>query len=445
MDKNSPAPSGKLESIIGQFSNEQIRLIMSNVGAIELTDGCSIGCGFCGFEANKGIRDYIQPEVFRALVKRFKEELRETGPSLYYASDPFDYNFEGLTYPDIHQIVLSELGYNPYVSTAVPKGTENLVIDLLLDNRDKESEIEKYKEIIDVCQSIIQLEKTGQRINEETYGGFENQLQRLGVQKGEISRIFSMPEGSLDDSKVGLNMATVWPKSWIISRMSIGSMNSKRLARIFNDRFPEINPDNQKSTDYFLEEQPYYSSGGGGYLLKNMAQIESDLGIQLFVDGRIFVVGEGIGHTRNGRPIVHVGENRHQNRGKIYSANINGRHIVAVDRPVNFVDLVQAHVNGEDYGRGVLDRRYNSQTQGPQRLGQKNIEELSEYGIGCFHGVLIRTSGFYNVVTCKPYRENPTGQMISLISPLDFFVTRFRWFNGGYNGQYEQPEILHVK
>ena len=126
-----PQPTRELENVLGQFSDEQLKLIMSNVGAIQLTDGCTLGCSFCGFEALKGVRSYIPPSLLEDLASRFSNELWETGPFLYYASDPFDYDFEGSNYWDIHQMWTEKVGYSPFISTAVPQGKEKLVLDLL--------------------------------------------------------------------------------------------------------------------------------------------------------------------------------------------------------------------------------------------------------------------------------------------------------------------------
>ncbi|MFH2028461.1 MAG: hypothetical protein ABIJ08_04950 [Nanoarchaeota archaeon] len=124
--------SRSLEQILNQFTRKQLELIMQNIGAIQLTEGCSIGCYFCGFGAEKGVTDYIQFKTLEKLTKRFSEQLHKSKPFLYHASDPFDYDFDGHNYMDVHDL-FKKIGNNPFISTAVPKGKEDMVLELLLE------------------------------------------------------------------------------------------------------------------------------------------------------------------------------------------------------------------------------------------------------------------------------------------------------------------------
>lgn len=134
MTKDKIQPTGNLEKVLSEFDEHQRRLIMANTGSIQLTDGCSIGCTFCGFESKKGVRDYIPFKFIEGLVKKYKTELSKSHPFLYYASDPFDYDFDGHNYIDIHNLFEKACDYSPFVSTAVPRGKEEFVIKTLLEN-----------------------------------------------------------------------------------------------------------------------------------------------------------------------------------------------------------------------------------------------------------------------------------------------------------------------
>lgn len=128
-------PTGNLEKVLSEFDERQRKLIMANVGSIQLTDGCSLGCTFCGFESKKGVRDYIPFKLIEGLVKKYKTELAKSHPFLYYASDPFDYDFDGKNYINVHTMFENACNYSPFVSTAVPNGKEEVVIKTLLEDK----------------------------------------------------------------------------------------------------------------------------------------------------------------------------------------------------------------------------------------------------------------------------------------------------------------------
>jgi len=126
---NNVQSSGTLEKKLSEFSHEQRELITSNVGAIQLTEGCSIGCPDCGFGAQRGVNDYIPFDVLTRIVKNYKEGLKSTEPYFYQASDPFDYNFDGKKYKDVHNLFEKVCGFSAGTSTSVPKGKENEVLE----------------------------------------------------------------------------------------------------------------------------------------------------------------------------------------------------------------------------------------------------------------------------------------------------------------------------
>ena len=54
---------------------------------------------------------------------------------MYYATDPLDWKDESHNYRDVNDLFESEVGYSPYISTAVPRGSEELMHDLLLTGK----------------------------------------------------------------------------------------------------------------------------------------------------------------------------------------------------------------------------------------------------------------------------------------------------------------------
>ena len=60
----------------------------------------------------------------------------------------------------------------------------------------------------------------------------------------------------------------------------------------------------------------------------------------------------------------------------------------------------------------------------PLLLGPKDIDNLYEYGIGCFDGVVITPKGIFNSETIKPSREFPYGLKEKPISPDNFKLVK---------------------
>ena len=128
--------SGKLEQKLKEFSEEQRKTIFTNTGAIQLTEGCSIGCTDCGISALKGVQDYISPHLIKKISREYSQEL-QSNRMLYYASEPFDYDFEGHGYIDIHNAYKDNVRQGLSLITAIPKGKENLIFSIILDEQNR--------------------------------------------------------------------------------------------------------------------------------------------------------------------------------------------------------------------------------------------------------------------------------------------------------------------
>lgn len=99
------------------FPPEELKLIFSNIKAIQLTYGCSRGCTFCGFDAIKGVREYISYSQLANLFQEYGSAISEARPILYWASEPSDYLSEDRTYEDVHELALNYAGYDPSITT----------------------------------------------------------------------------------------------------------------------------------------------------------------------------------------------------------------------------------------------------------------------------------------------------------------------------------------
>ena len=103
---------------------------------MQLNLGCSIGCPFCGVSAPK-LTSQSQYFSFSDLLKVTAQfatpSFKANNSFLYWASDPFDWHdtVGGRTfhYPDAHAAVAKFGRYKPYVSTAVPSGSEVLIAE----------------------------------------------------------------------------------------------------------------------------------------------------------------------------------------------------------------------------------------------------------------------------------------------------------------------------
>jgi len=297
--------SGMLERVLDRFSSDQKGIIMENLGAFQLTEGCSLGCSFCGFEAAKKVRDYVRFEAINDLVSNYGDQLGKSRPFLYYGSDPFDYDFEGHNYLDVHRLVESLAGYSPFVSTSVPKGKEEFILKLVL---------------------------------EPAKTMYNNGL-------------------CLDFSKN------------VVSRVSLSAMNEKRIRRKMWELVPGLDPSLQE-----LRTEGSY-----------------DFRFLKYPDGREMM------NNRSG------------------------------DQPITYRDVIR---------RFTEDSNDLIEEDLILKLGERNKEDLSEHGIGCFHGVLMTPLGAYNVGLVNPSREHPQGQILTPIDPMDFSVIQLErspWENSQKN------------
>jgi len=125
IEAKKEAYPGKSESLPlnleKKFTDEELRLIFSNIVTIQLTFGCSKGCPFCGVDAVKGVREHIPYAQLANMFKKYGNELRKGQPFLYWASEPSDYasreGIEDRTYEDVHQLAMQYAQYDPDITS----------------------------------------------------------------------------------------------------------------------------------------------------------------------------------------------------------------------------------------------------------------------------------------------------------------------------------------
>ena len=125
---NKIVPSNLLEEKLSKFTQEQKDIIFGNLFSIQLTDGCRSGCYDCGLAAKKTIEDYIPPSFLKQIAS---EPKIKKGISLYYASDFFDYDFEGVGPLEVLEIFKD---FRILTITNAPKGKEELIFKILFED-----------------------------------------------------------------------------------------------------------------------------------------------------------------------------------------------------------------------------------------------------------------------------------------------------------------------
>jgi hypothetical protein len=124
-----------LDRILSPFTSNQLKVIFSNMGALELTSGCSVGCDFCGLEAKKGVSGTLHWDDIVYIAEKFGKYMKKADTFLYYATDPLDWRGNGRDYQDVSALFEEKAGYHPFVSTAVPRGREELALEMLLKGK----------------------------------------------------------------------------------------------------------------------------------------------------------------------------------------------------------------------------------------------------------------------------------------------------------------------
>jgi len=135
----------ELDYQLDQFTEDQRSRIYRNVSDIELTDGCSNGCSFCGADSTTFTGKVIPFSTLERIAEEMVELTNRTTHSdnryeyqahkphellLYGATDPLDYEDGSHNYFDALGL-FKKAGFDLFTSTAIPKGKEELAIEHL--------------------------------------------------------------------------------------------------------------------------------------------------------------------------------------------------------------------------------------------------------------------------------------------------------------------------
>lgn len=123
-----------LMNVMSSFNSKEQRVIAKNLVGIQMTDGCTVGCPFCGAEAKKGIEKAFTFESYQQFMEKFGKNL-PWKVVLYHNSDPFDWVSEDgkYDYTDLTETFFENARENRflYTSTAVPEGSEIAIVKFL--------------------------------------------------------------------------------------------------------------------------------------------------------------------------------------------------------------------------------------------------------------------------------------------------------------------------
>lgn len=123
-----------LMQLMDTFNPREQRVIARNLVGIQMTDGCTVGCPFCGAEAKKGIEKAFTFESYKQFMEKFGKSL-PWRVVLYHSSDPFDWVSEDVKrdYTDLTETFFENSDEKRflYTSTAVPEGSEIAIVKFL--------------------------------------------------------------------------------------------------------------------------------------------------------------------------------------------------------------------------------------------------------------------------------------------------------------------------
>lgn len=411
-------PSHRLERILESFSENQLRLIMDNVGAIQLTEGCSSACPDCGVGALPGVRDFIPFRLLEKLFSEFTSELWRQVPYLYFASEPFDYWDGEHIYEDVHGAFEKRIGRSPGVITSLPRGKEKRILDYVLKN----NSLGNTKNPFISALSITRLNYA--RIEKhlfEMIPQLEPEKQTRMASDYRL-RLCDSYEDITEDGRIWsripkrrwvLNLDDIARRLDIADKASfhLNGVNSTTQVKAESSNFP----DDETNSVYYFRLKFGRTPDNKEYneIIKKRHELEGNI-------PKYCSLSAGSVHKTG--------------RGCLYIVKLpNGDYLASESEPVS-VKLLFRYLNNiyaerdRPFIAGASMRDFREkehpQTIHTQKLGPKT-KNLSPVGIGCFHGTILTPSGIYNVQTRKPACKYPYGLRVEPLEPDNFNVAKY--------------------
>lgn len=115
------------KELFGDLSEEQLDALGRSIVVLQLSTGCSVKCPNCNFSALPEARRHLSWDCINEILDRWGQYFKENQVFLYYSSDPLDWqDSEGRDYSDVAKLFKEKAGYFPDITTAVPKGKEEI-------------------------------------------------------------------------------------------------------------------------------------------------------------------------------------------------------------------------------------------------------------------------------------------------------------------------------
>ena len=433
MPHSNIVSSNQLEQRLGDFSDEQLRLIMSNIGGIQLTEGCSTGCYDCGLGAEPKVSDYIPPKTLKWITETFSEELCSGLRLTHHASEPFDYNFEGWTYEDVHRLIETKIRFSPSSTTSVPKGTELYIMEKVLNGNNLgvlDDPYSRYigrisltkvnkKRIYNAIETLVPMLQDQITIpvnyefmefREVYYKTKEDNFSTEGKSDKILKRVLT------DEEKVFSTLGIDDPKKFFLNGFGRGILSSS----------PRIKHDENSS--YALWIMKHHPD----------KKLTDEKRKKIWAEFRRI---ENI--NKKNHIYKHYLYEKDQLESVLHCVQMPNGDVVAIDsRPVTIDDIFDylrfcrtKYMQSEKtMSSGIAIENYIKYNQENEmihmlRLGPQYSDNLSEKGIGCYNGVLMTPKGVFNLKTVKPSIEHPYGQILTPIKPEDFKIRKlfFSW------------------
>ena len=122
-----------LDDCLTGFSSAEKGILAENLAFLQLTEGCTVGCSFCGVSAARKVSSSFSLESLVKFGKEVPGKMNRLS-TLYYASDPFDWIDGDYTYLDLSPLWGTYTSGVPYMSTSLPLGAEFSVLRFLEAN-----------------------------------------------------------------------------------------------------------------------------------------------------------------------------------------------------------------------------------------------------------------------------------------------------------------------